>query len=227
MKDSVQKFLALLKEAPKGTVFNPWHEVDREYDLGPEAPAIRRDQLAAYLSERLGKACYILMGEALGYQGGHFTGIAMTSERILLGHQREKGIDPESVFSTIAPRRTSRPDIREGGFSEPTATIVWECLLKLGVDPRAFVIWNTFAWHPFSLQKGALSNRRPTDEELTAGLPVLKTFLSLFPGSSVIAVGKVAEKELQALGIECLEVRHPANGGAGKFRRQVAAIVEK
>ncbi len=225
MQKPIEEFIEMLEASPKGKLFNPWYDPDEEHDLGPEAPGIRRAQLAAYLSERIGKVRYVLMGEALGYQGGHFSGIAMTSERILLGHHRAKGIEPEDVFSSLAPRRTSRPEVRETGFSEPTATIVWECLLKLGVDPRSFVIWNTFAWHPFNPGKGILSNRRPTDEELAAGLPLLKAFLSLFPESTVIAVGKVAEKGLKALGIDCLEVRHPANGGAGKFRQQVGAIV--
>ncbi len=219
-------FISLLKDFPSfPNVFNPWRDLDPENDLGPESPRIRREQLKAYLSERIGKARYILMGEALGYQGGHFSGIAMTSERILLGCQKEKGIRPEDVFLSISARRTSRPEVKPNGFTEPTATIVWGALLKIGLDPREFVIWNSFACHPFNPSKGLLSNRKPLDEELDAGEPVLRRFLSLFPDSIVIAVGKVAEERLKGLDIDCMEVRHPANGGAGKFRKQVCEIV--
>ena len=225
MAKKTDHFLKLLKDFSSPDVFNPWNDVDPENDISDESPSIRANHLKAYLSERTGKAKYILMGEAIGYQGGHFSGIAMTSERILLGHMKGKGIHPDNVFTSISPRRTSRETVRPIGFTEPTATIAWGCLLNIGVDPRGFVIWNTFAWHPINPAKGMLSNRKPTDDELASGIPVLKAFLSLFPDAQIIAVGKVAEKELQNLGIDCLEVRHPANGGAGKFRRQMGEIV--
>lgn len=225
METKADQFLKLLSNFSAPNVFNPWNEVDPENDINEESPKIRARQLKAYLEERAGKAKYILMGEAVGYQGGHFSGIAMTSERILLGHMRRKGISPEDVFTSISPKRTSRESVRPTGFTEPTATIVWACLLNMGVDPRDFVIWNTFAWHPCDPAKGMLSNRRPTDDELSSGMLVLKAFLDLFPGAKVIAVGKVAEKELEKLGIPCSEVRHPANGGAGKFRQQMETIV--
>src|SRR6187399_1153274 len=81
----LDKFLRLLKASPSGAVFNPWWQIDDENDIGPTAPAIRRKQLRAYLQERLANARFAIVGEALGYRGGHFTGIPMTSERLLLG----------------------------------------------------------------------------------------------------------------------------------------------
>jgi len=39
------------------------------------------------------------------------------------------------IVAGIKPRRTSKPDICPDGFSEPTATIVWGALLKIGVLP--------------------------------------------------------------------------------------------
>ena len=73
----------------------------------------------------------------------------MTSERILLGKKKDDCIEPEDVFSSIKPRRTSKTAKCPDGFSEPTATIVWSTLLKLGLPPEQFVLWNAFPWHSF------------------------------------------------------------------------------
>src|SRR4026207_1264395 len=145
----LDRFLQRLKASPSGAVFNPWWEVDRKNDIGRIAPIIRRQQLRAYVQERLGRAKLVVIGEALGYRGGHFSGIPMTSERMLLGKKRDDGIAPEHVFSSIKPRRTSKSRICPGGFSEPTATIVWGALLSLGLKPEHFVLWNALPWHSF------------------------------------------------------------------------------
>src|SRR6266513_4104515 len=99
---SVEKFMQLLKKSPSGAVFNPWWEVDEQNDIGRNAPAIRRHQLRAYLQKRLGKAKLAVIGEAVGYRGGHFSGIPMTSERMLVGKKKDDGIEPDQVFSSPA-----------------------------------------------------------------------------------------------------------------------------
>ena len=83
--DSVEKFIRLLKQSPSGAVFNPWWQVDEQNDIDRNGPVIRRNHLRAYLRKRLGKVKVAVIGEALGYRGGHFSGIPMTSERIFLG----------------------------------------------------------------------------------------------------------------------------------------------
>jgi hypothetical protein len=222
--DSVEKFIRLLKRSPSGAVFNPWYQVDKENDLGRNAPSIRRKQLRAYLRERLGKARLGVIGEALGYRGGHFSGIPMTSERMLLGKKRDEGIKPKQIFSGISPRRTSKRQKCQDGFSESTATIVWSTLLKLGVAPEHFVLWNAFPWHSFDPRRGVLSNRTPTKAERAAGLSVLKAFLDLFPCDEVVALGNIAASQLKELNAEIHRIRHPASGGAKLFREQIAAV---
>lgn len=224
--NQLDSFFDLLKETPEGDFFNPWFQRDEQHDIAEHAPAIRRNQLKTYLQERLDRAQYLFIAEALGYQGGHFTGIAMTSERILLGHhETAHGIPAEGVFRAVAPSRTSKPAVKAKGMTEPTATIMWKALHTLGLDPYEAVLWNALPWHPFNREEGLLSNRTPTDVELRQGHAPLKAFLKLFPDTTVIAVGRKCEQSLQACDIAYTPVRHPANGGAPKFRRQMKALM--
>jgi hypothetical protein len=226
-KESVERFVRLLKQSPPGAVFNPWWQVDKQNDIGRNAPLIRRNHLRAYLRKRLGKAKVAVIGEALGYRGGHFSGIPMTSERILLGEKENAGIKPEHVFSSVKAMRTSKPEKCSDGFSEPTATIVWSSLLRLGLKPEEFVLWNAFPWHSFNPRRGLLSNRTPKKSERPAGLSVLKTFLDLFPCEEIIALGNVAAWQLKELNVECHRVRHPASGGARLFRQGIGSLVKE
>jgi hypothetical protein len=225
MSNQVEKFITRLKKSPSGAVFNPWWQVDNENDIGRSAPSIRRKQLGAYLQKRLDGVELAIIGEAVGYRGGHFSGIPMTSERILLGKMKDGGIESQRIFSSIKPRRTSKPARCSEGFSEPTATIVWSTLLKLGVSPEEFVLWNAFPWHSFDPRRGMLSNRMPNKSEQAAGAPVIKAFLKLFPCKQVVALGKIAAAQLEELGVDSRSIRHPASGGAKLFRQQIAKIV--
>ena len=219
---AIDRFIAELQAFSRPRVCNPWADVDPKNDFGREAPAIRRDQLRRYLAERLGRARLLLVAEAAGYQGAKFSGIAMTSERQLIAAPSLLG----SPYFDGPKRRTSRESVKAGGFTEPTASIVWGKMLEAGLDGREWVNWNTFAWHP----QGAtpLSNRTPTPEELAAGLPVLRLFLALYPKVPVVAVGEKARATLEALGVEVVAaVRHPANGGATKFREGIEKLLER
>jgi hypothetical protein len=225
--ESLEKFVRLLKQSPPGAVFNPWWQVDKENDIGRNAPVIRRKHLRAYLHKRLGNVKFAVIGEALGYRGGHFTGIPMTSERILLGKKETAGIKPEYVFSSFNAKRTSKREQCPDGFSEPTATIVWSTLLGLGLKPEQFVLWNAFPWHSFDPRRGMLSNRMPTKKERSAGLSVLEAFLDLFPCEEIIALGNVAASQLKELNVESHRVRHPASGGARLFRQGIGTLMKE
>ena len=217
-RKQLDKFLRLLRTSPSGALFNPWWQIDEKNDISRIAPIIRRQQLRAYVQERLGHAKLVVIGEALGYRGGHFSGIAMTSERMLLRKQQH-------IVARIKPRRTSKPSVCPEGFSEPTATIVWGALLEIGVPPNEFVLWNAFPWHSFDPHRGLLSNRTPNKSEQLAGRPALKDFLELFPCEQIVALGKIAAAQLEQLGVNAHCVRHPASGGAKLFRQQIARIV--
>jgi hypothetical protein len=203
--DSIKNLIRMLKESPSGAVFNPWWQIDEENDIGPHCPAIRRKHLSIYFRERLGRARVAIVGEALGYRGGHFTGIPMTSERMLLRTQHD-------IVRGVTPRRTSKSGVCPNGFSEPTATIVWGALLKIGVLPREFVLWNAFPWHSFDPHRGQLSNRAPNKSEQLSGRPVLKTFLELFPASRLSRWEKLPERKSSNLVLlrTASVIQHPA-----------------
>jgi len=151
----------------------------------------------------------------------------MISERILLGRTKIDCIEPRHILRGMIPRRTSKLRKCPDGFSEPTATIVWGTLLRLGIKPEQFVLWNAFPWHSFDPRRGMLSNRSPTRSEQSAGIPVLKPFLELFPCEQIVALGKIAAAQLEELNVNAHCVRHPASGGAKLFRQQIERIVQE
>jgi len=222
MAAAIDRFIEQLRAFAAPNVFNPWAAFDAAHDAAHDAPEIRARQLGAYLAERRADARLLLIAEAAGYQGAKFSGIAMTSERILLGHLAQKGVQPEAVIR--APiERSSQPALKPLGFNEPTATVVWGTLLGAGVDPRAWVNWNAFAFHPHRPAE-PLSNRTPTRAELEAGQPILRAFLDLFARYQVVALGRQAAHTLTLLGVPHRAVRHPSMGGATRFRAEILEI---
>lgn len=215
----VRSYITALQAFPSLTdVFNPWRDIDLENDASEKSPSIRADQLQRYLAERIGRARVILCAEALGYKGGHFTGIAMTSERILLNNHVKAGVTANDVI-VGGGQRTSRITKQSPalGSTEITASIVWGALKSQGIDTRDVVLWNAFALHPMGAE--SLTNRKPTRRERQLGKPLLEQFLAMFPGSRTIAVGEVSYEMLVDLDVHVTgKVRHPANGGATAFR---------
>lgn len=183
-----------------GATFNQY--ADAGPDDVPGAPDIRLANLGAYLAERAG-ADVVCLGEAGGYQGMRWSGIAFTSERDLL-----RWGSPYAV--TCAARR----------WSEPSGTIVHRVLEELGAERRV-ILWNTVPTHPHAPGK-PLSNRRPTTSEIAAGAPLAMRLIELVQPHTVVAVGRVAESILPP---GTAYVRHPANAGGPAFREGMRAIL--
>jgi uracil-DNA glycosylase family 4 len=99
---------------------------------------------------------------------------------------------------------TSERQLTGTGPAEATATIVHRVLAELGLEEHV-LLWNVVPTHPGS----ATSNRAPTKREIAAARPFLAELIS---GRQVIAVGRVAARELDAP-----YVRHPSHGGSGEF----------
>jgi len=196
----VERLLAELNRLRVGATFNQYAEAGP--DDVPGAAAIRLENLRAYLAERPG-ADVVCLGEAGGYQGMRWSGIAFTSERDL---QRWG-----APYRTTCAART---------WSEPSGTIVHKVLAELGAEHRV-ILWNTVPTHPHRPGE-PLSNRRPTTAEVEAGAPLAMRLVELVRPRTVVAVGRIAESVLPA---GTAYVRHPANAGGPAFREGMRAIL--
>ena len=183
-----------------GATFNQYR--DSGPDDVPDAPAIRLANLRYYLEQRL-EANVIAIGEAAGYQGMRWSGIAFTSEFDLL-----RWDDPY--------RRSSR---RARPWKEPSGTIVHGVLEELDAEQRV-ILWNTVPTHPH-LPGKPLSNRRPTREEIAAGRAVVERLVGIVHPRFLIGVGRVTCAALP----QAEYVRHPAQSGATAFRLGMRAIL--
>lgn len=189
-------------------LFNPYRECCA-HDSPDNGPAQRRERLFRHLD------CtpdLVLIGEAVGYQGCRYSGIAFTSERLLL-----EGSIPRQQALTHRLSQRSLP------FSEPSATIVWKTLYRLGVADTT-VLWNALQCHPFK-PGNPWSNRTPDNAEVMQGQDALALMRAAYPRAQFVAVGNKAQLALTQMGIDAPQVRHPANGGATKFAQGLEALL--
>jgi hypothetical protein len=201
----------LVETLPRGLpgLFNPWFDICEE-DTECNTPELKLRRLAEHL------ACtprFLMVGEAPGYAGCRQTGIAFTSERLIL----------EGAIPRLA-QESERLTRRDLPFSEPSATTVWKTLNHLGIAHET-ILWNALQLHPH--REGQVrTNRTPSEAELAFGAPALRLLVDAFPGVNVVAVGRKAEAMLRNVGIKAvIAVHHPANGGATAFLKGLALLV--
>lgn len=202
-----QQLVATLPSGLQG-LFNPW--ADRcALDLPHNDPAAKLQRLASHLDCQ---PRFILCGEAPGYQGCRHSGIAFTSERLLM-----EGVIPR--LEALPHRLTSR----RLPYSEPSATIVWKVLKHLGIE-RHTILWNALQMHPYKGDNPE-TNRTPSHAELTLGAPAMRLLVDAFPEAKVVAIGRKAELLLSDMGVATAgQVRHPANGGATAFAEGLSRL---
>ncbi|WP_314643826.1 uracil-DNA glycosylase [uncultured Veillonella sp.] len=235
--EKVCGFVDWLAQYSGRLVHNPWGEVNPDLEIvteGFDAAQVRRDNLVAYLLPRLGRAKVFVVAEAVGYQGGRFTGIAITCERMLL--DKHKTIRAKDV-TPIRLERTSSPSShllkgaqQKDGFNEPTDTVVWNAIMEKGIDPYDTLLWNIFPFHPYK-EGNPLTNRTPTDKEQQLGWEYTKRLLDLhfeLGGAKpfMLAVGQKSADTMGKFGLSAVGLRHPANGGANLYRQGFAEAVE-
>lgn len=201
---SAKRFIQQLSEYHLPNTFNPWRDTCPE-ELSENGCLDRRERCIQHLTNPL--ASLVIVGEAPGYQGCRYSGVAFTSERLLL-----EGVIPR-MPALQGKRITSRPR----PWSEPSATIVWGALHEQNIA-ESTVLHNAFPFHPEG-GRGIHSNRTPTEKERQVGLVLLEVFLEMYSGVQVAALGNTASKSLTEVGVSHTKLRHPANGGATKFRQ--------
>lgn len=179
--------------------------------------ALRRANLQRYLADVAARQSGIaLIGEAPGYRGMRLTGVPMVSRRIL-----REGVPELAMFGAARGYQ----DVPEPGFEsvqgEQTATILWNILPELGIVP---LVWGAFPFHPHQPGK-PLTNRTPRPAEIRIGEPFVRDLLDIFAPKKVIAVGNIGYGLLVGMGIPCVKIRHPANGGKNDFVAGLRAAV--
>ena len=253
-EENVEEFINTLQGFTKmDNVFNPWQDYDESHDFDESSPQKRCCNLGKYLKARE-NAKYILIAEAPGYQGCHFSGIPMTSERLILDDKNNtyglKGLKRTSDYheqnNKLAKAKIYTTRYKEGkniaktviknGFTEPTATIVWKQMVDvLRVSPTNFVLWNAFPFHPYNENK-ILSNRKPSLDEISKTFEIIENFVKLFPNAYYISVGEVSKETIQEIKTKQPKIKykedvqhsvvHPSYGNANKFREQIKKIIK-
>lgn len=197
-------FVRRLAETPVADdATNQYADGDNPYN------ALRRANLERYLQDIYERRTpLVLIAEAPGYRGMRLTGVPFGSRRIVT-----QGIAGLELFGI----ERGYHDVPEPGFeainAEQSGTIVWGTLAELGITPLS---WGAFPFHPH--KPGLpLTNRPPRPSEVATGAPFVRELLDIFQPRKVIAVGNVAQRQLAALGIQAVKIRHPAQGGKNDF----------
>ena len=205
----IHALLTKLSEVPHTTTLaNPYATERADLDRAGGA-AIRRRNCELYLQKLAARGVkLIILGEAAGYQGCRFSGIAFTSEHTLANHPFFK----DGGFE--------RSGIRERLFREPSGSIVWETIESLAHVP---VLWNIVPFHPHRPDE-PLSNRTPTRDERELGKHFLLELMEILGQPEIACAGRISSETLTQLGIKHTAVRHPAYGGKAEFQAGILAL---
>lgn len=209
MTDAIIKTLVTALAQPPHTpdCYNPYHGEDVYSEL-------RRHNLSEYLTRMQALQPHLLLlFEAPGYRGCRLTGVPVTSRRMLLSGT--------GVFAG------DYHDVPEPGFehyqSEQTSTILWQTLADLQITP---LLWNTLPFHPHQIGNSH-SNRTPNRGETRGEMKYISQIWDIYPTKQRVAVGKVAARIFDEMGLNYTLIRHPAQGGKADFVRGLTALVNR
>ena len=189
-------------DAPGGDdLVNPYTHADPALDVDG-ATAIRRANLRAAVDALPGPPDVLVVAEAPGPWGCRFSGVPLVSEQQLL--------DPAYP---VDGRPTSLRAMHGEPLKEYSGGIYWRVM-----GPRwgRFWTWNAVPLHPHK-PGDPLTIRAPRVREVRACADGLRAVVEAVGAGRVVALGRVAERSLAAVGIESTYVRHPSQGGARLF----------
>lgn len=192
----------------------------------PQAASIRQQNLQAYLEHFKHKPATLILGEAPGWRGCRFSGVAFTCEAQLTSGElpfRGKRSSLADPLHGLDGNPGLKAHSLATGYREASAAIFWRCLLPYAQD---FLVWNIFPFHPH--QPGEpLTNRRPVISEGIAHIQFLEKVIERLQPVDILAVGRYSQAILWRSSIPHHPIRHPSYGGARQFETQVLAHFEK
>jgi len=207
VKQRLASFWRLLDQVPRPS------DAEYLYDRGTAAGSLRAANLERYLELMSGIGPRLmLLGEAPGYRGMTITGIPFVSRRQLAARPGLITGDPNG-----------------DGFIEPDAGPEWEASSRVVWNALADwrgplpISWPVYPHHPH-LPGDPSSNRPPRPAEVRDGAVVALELIRAIGVETVVAVGRKAEGALAANGVSAIAIRHPAQGGATTFTRQLAGL---
>jgi hypothetical protein len=190
------------------TVFNQYRDHDDDVDV-PEAASIRRANLHDYLAVATERASVsvLVVGEAPGPWGTRFSGVPFVGEKQLL--------DPTFPYrgSRSSKDVPQLPVKRKPPYISGSAKMFWQIMLPYHAQ---FVVWDAFPLHPHE-PGGVLSVRNPTQNEVLRFANALTLIKDYVGADRIVAVGRKAQKALEAIGRRAEYVRHPSMGGKEEF----------
>ncbi len=191
-------------------LFNQYRCLDENLD-SPGAPSIRLRNLRNYFHSFSEMPSVLLVGEAAGPWGCRFSGVPFTGERQLF----EKSVPfPGEQSSRKDPKYSIK---KSPPYISTSAKIFWDVLKSH--HPK-FLVWDCIPFHPH-MEGAPLSIRTPKNEEIKEFSELLNRIIEVVKPSQILAIGRTAEK---ALSKGSIYVRHPANGGAKRFREGMEKI---
>lgn len=191
-----------------GDLFNPYARVDPELDQ-PGADRIRQENLKRYVESYPSAPPVLVVGEAPGPRGCRFSGVPFTNEAQLLS-----GALPFS-----GKQSSNRPE----PYSAYSSNFLWPEMLPY--FPR-FLLWNAVPLHPH-MPGRPLSIRTPRRREVKEWSTLLRQMVDILDPRLVVALGRKAEVALGMVGVDCVYLRHPSQGGLKEFREGVHRLLRQ
>ncbi len=188
------------------TIFNQYNDANLEYDRN-DAADIRRENLRQYVKSQKWESTRLIVAEAPGPWGCRFSGVPFTSEAQLL--------DGKLPFIGQQSSNSKIPHSARG------AEEFWKVMLPLHKENWNFFVWNCVPLHPHMRGKALSPIRTPATSELKRYSGTLLQLVSIISPSSIVALGKKAEKALNMVKIKAEYVRHPSRGGQKDFENGI------